>query len=60
MHTAIAITLLFAAATAALGVRRAAAIFVARASRLTFLPLLVQAGMMVWFGCAGIWQLVHE
>lgn len=60
MHTAIAITLLFAAATAALGVRRAAGNFILRASRLTFLPLLVQGGMTIWFACAGIWQLVHE
>jgi hypothetical protein len=60
MHIAIAITLLFAAATAALGLRRPFAIFLFRASWLTFLPLLTQAGMMVWFAVAGVWQLAHE
>jgi len=58
MFTAIGITLLFAAATSALGLGRAAAVWRLTGSRRQGLyPAVVALVMTLWFSAAAFWTL---
>ena len=56
MLIAIGLTLLFASATAALGIHSA---YLRRYTMpaLWPWPLVTQGGIMIWFFCAGVWAL---
>ncbi len=58
MFTAIGLTLLFAAATSALGLRRDVHVYRSTGSRKHGLyPALTRSAMTTWFGIAGLWVL---
>jgi hypothetical protein len=59
MHTATAITLLFVAATSALGGARSVRIAAATSRPTQYFGAMIAFGMAVWCAYLGLWTLAH-